>query len=94
MSAEVSQALAAMPKRIMKVEAVYASARAFRLVAVNGYHKRRLPVFFDKSRRNDSDNAVMPALAGDNEHILIKPTRIAFYLLDSLIEYLLLGLLS
>ena len=69
-AAEPEEEIGAALERAEHVEVRDAAAGAVGDVAVDRQHDRRLVIRVDELRRGDADDAAMPALAADDEHVV------------------------
>ena len=76
MAAEPEEEVGAVLERAEHVEVGDAAARAVGDVAVDREHDGRLVIRVDELRRGDADDAAMPALAADDEHVVGADRRV------------------
>ena len=75
-AAEADEEVGAVLEGGEHVEVGDAAARPVGDVAVDRQHDRRLVIRVDELRRGDADDAAMPALAADDEHVVGADGRI------------------
>ena len=75
-AAEPQEQVGAALERAEHVEGRDAAARAVRDVAVDRQHDRRLVVGVHQLRRDDADDAAVPAVAADDEHVVRADRRV------------------
>ena len=66
MAAKALKVLRAGRQCVKQVKARIAAARALALVAIEAYHDRRQRILFCKLGCRNTDNALMPVLAGED----------------------------
>ena len=76
MAAEADEEVGAVLEGAEHVEVGNAAARPVRHVAVDREHDRRLVKRVDELGRGDADDAAVPALAADDEHVVGADRRV------------------
>ena len=94
-SAVAVEQVGATRERVKQVEAADGAARTLaHAVAIDGNEHDRAAVAVAQPRADDADHALMPALSGEHDHLVLDRVVFAFELRERLLEDFVLGRLA